>query len=689
MNKSRHKLPLAALVAGAALLLAGCSQPAAQPQPGGQENPKPIQPTIGLVNGQVYGTDVGGNGVINVGVSYNEDAQVREVSLYVDDKLVGTQTVTASSAGGVKAQSLTASFAVNLRACAAAKIGSGDPNDTGCSATSNTPVFPNGPHTVKAVLKNAVETKTLSVNVTFNNKDEVLLSLSGNNAKDANNYTWYGGADLTVTAVPVSYSGKAVSKVRLSSATSGPIPQTSIPASGSNLDLGNGSGSLVEQPVSGGSATFTIAKAQNGGVEGGIALYGEIRYSDGTKSNPSGPTYYALDFKAPQYTALKMKLNGVYTGTVANIAASTNGWLNGQSPLFADVSDGGVGGVTYQTKVLKDSDGSVVATLNPNDTLAAVAEAPGNTYDLQVVGVKDALGNTLTPDPSAIGPFGLDKTAPALNTTFAANGKALNGTLAATSTDINFSLSESGSGTPGAVGGAAPSSSSAGAAGYIIQVTKNSCTYTLSSGGTSSLPATSGAGNVTLPSTGAPTPLGCSSAYQAPGTALNSPGDGNHTVTIQVVDRARNVSAPISVNFYWLTQTPTVTFTQALPGSITLGGSPYALANGALLVNSPVPLLKAILYSTGGSAGSNVQYVASPLVNINNNTTLTFNSNGSVSGNFQDFTAGAANFAFQLRFNAAGTYSIVASAVPAAYDNTGAVDVSNLSNTTSQNVTVN
>lgn len=92
----------------------------------------------------------------------------------------------------------------------------------------------------------------------------------------------------------------------------------------------------------------------------------------------------------------------------------------------------------------------------------------------------------------------------------------------------------------------------------------------------------------------------------------------------------------------------------------------------------------------GASGASNVQYVASPLVNINNNnTTLTFNANGSVSGNFQDFTASAANLAFQLRFNAAGSYSIVASAVPAAYDNTGALDVSNLSNTTSQNVTVN
>ncbi len=182
----------------------------------------------------------------------------------------------------------------------------------------------------------------------------------------------------------------------------------------------------------------------------------------------------------------------------------------------------------------------------------------------------------------------------------------------------------------------------------------------------------------------------------APGTGLNSPGDGNHTVTIQVVDRARNVSAPSSVNFYWLTALPTVTFTQALPGSISLGGSSFALANGSVAINSPVPLLKAILYSNQTSplpptfAPSYVQYVASPLVNINNsNTTLNFGANGSVSGNFQDFTASAANLAFQLRFNAAGSYSIVASAVPAAYDNTGALDVSNLSNTTSQNVTVN
>lgn len=698
MNKSRHKLPLAALVAGAALLLAGCSQPAAQPQPqpGGQENPKPIQPTIGLVNGQVYGTGVSGNSVINVGVTYNEDAQVREVSLYVDDKLVGTQTVTASSAGGVKAQSLTAFFAVNLKACTVAKIGSGDPKDTGCSATSNTPVFPNGPHTVKAVLKNAVETKTISVNVTFNNNDDVLLSLSGNNAKDANGYTWYGGADLTVTAVPVSYSGKAVSKVGLTGLKSG-IPSTTINQSSTNLDLGAGSGATVEQPVSGGSATFTIAKANNGGVEGGIGLFPGIRYSDGsTLSVASGVQYYALDFTAPTSSSLKMKLNGVYTDFVANIASSTGNWLNGQSPLFAAVSDGGVGGATYQIKVLKASDNSVVATLNPNDTLAAVAEAGLNTYNLQVVGVKDALGNTITPDPGAIGPFGLDKTAPTLSTTFAANGKALNGTLTpATKTDISLNLTESGSGTSNVVSGAAPSSSGgAGLAGYIIQVAKSGCTYKLTNGGASTLPPTTGTGFVRLPGTGAPTPSGCSTAYQAPGTALNSAGDGNHTVTIQVVDQARNVSAPLSVNFYWLTTPPTVTFTQALPASLTLGSSAFVTANSALAVSSPVTLFKAILYSNPTppapfGASSDVQYVASPLVNINNTTTLPFAQNGSVSGNFQDFTASAANFAFQLRFNAAGSYSIVASAVPAAYDNTGALDVSNLSNTTSQNVTVN
>ncbi|MGV2480844.1 UNVERIFIED_CONTAM: hypothetical protein IGO34_29060, partial [Salmonella enterica subsp. enterica serovar Weltevreden] len=81
-----------------------------------------------------------------------------------------------------------------------------------------------------------------------------------------------------------------------------------------------------------------------------------------------------------------MKLNGVYADTVSNIAVSTGNWLNGQSPLFADVSDNGVGGVTYQIKVLT-SGNTVVATLNPGDTLAAVAEAAVGTYDLQVVGL--------------------------------------------------------------------------------------------------------------------------------------------------------------------------------------------------------------------------------------------------------------------------------------------------------------
>jgi hypothetical protein len=171
-------------------------------------------------------------------------------------------------------------------------------------------------------------------------------------------------------------------------------------------------------------------------------------------------------------------------------------------------------------------------------------------------------------------------------------------------------------------------------------------------------------------------------------------------VTIRAVDQARNVSAPVTVNFYWLTQKPTLTFTSALPGSLNLGAADqFVLANGAVQVNSPKPLKAAVLYSAGPGAPSDVQYVASPLKNINNAAVGApiFNTDGTVNpaslANYQDITASAASgLSFQLRFNTFGgparNYNITVSAVPEAYDNAGNLDVSNLDNRTSQTVSV-
>lgn len=677
MKGNRLKIFGFALLGGLALLFAGCGQQAGTG--GGQELPKPIQISLtGVTPNQVI------TGVRNVNVSINEDAQAQEVSLYVDDQLIGKYTIAAQ---GLRPQALGYNFTINTWACDAAYLASNV--GTGCSVNDNTPLFTNGTHTVKAVVKNALETKSLSVPVNLQNPDWVILNLTGKNAKDAHNYTWYGGDDLTLEAVPVSYSGRPISSVLLS-VDRQDIPNTTIVASPNAPTL-----DATEKPVSGNKATFVIAKANNAntGVEGGVYFEAQVRYGDdGTLSSVAGYHYYALDFDGPSFGGYKVKLNGVYEDGVNTLLATTGGWLNGQSPLYVDATDAGVGGVTYQLQVLQGS--TVKATLNPNDTLASVPEANTGTYTLKVVNLADALGN-ITSVPST-SPFGLDKTKPTITTTFAANGKVLNGTLAPALKVIQGQARDGTGSVYSSVGGnyagAAPDASGPGASGWSVQITKGSCTFTLTSNGGGGSGVGNAVGNsqvsyaVDLEGSNASGPTGCT--WSAPTTAS---GDGDYTVTIRLVDRARNVSDPIAVSFYWMTQKPVVQFLQSPSGAFNLGGSSFVQVNGAAKVTHPAgkPLLKAILYATGAANAGDVQLVASPNVNIGNTSALAFGSDGSVSGNYYDFTANAANFPFTLQFNATGNYDVVLAAVPEAYDNTGTLNVSNLNNSTSASVTVN
>ena len=697
MKKGKLKVLATALVTGAALLFAGCNQQAQESS--GQEPPKPIQATVYLTEGATY------NGFVYVSVGYNEDAQVQEVALYVDDKLVGKREVVPAS-GEAAPLALSARFVVNTLACTEEFVGTD--TGTGCSAADNTPVFLNGKHTVKAVLKNAVETKEASVNVYFSNNDAVLMDLSGNSATDANGYTWYGGDDLTMTFVPVSYSGKEISKVRVSAWGSN-ISSASICSAGAGVDLGAGAGAPVELPVSGGSATVTVSKTLNPGLSGGVSFNARIRYTDGTLS-PASAAVFALDFRPPAFTQYRMKLNGVYDDTVANIAAATSNWFNGNSPLYVNASDNtclapgwtdGVGGVAYEIQVL-DSSSNVVATLNPNDTLADVPEAGTGSYDLKVVNFRDALGNTpsVAPPPAfGAATFGLDKTAPTLATTFAADGKTLNGTLGTGST-IDGTLTEAGGSTVGSaandVTAGVPDSISPGDDGWLIEVTFGGCTYTLDTYSSGTFPKASGAFSLDMTGLSASaTPASCTSAYSAP-TA--SSGDGDYTVTIRAIDTARNVSEPVTVSFYWLTTPPTLTFNTALPGTVNLGGSPYFDANASISVSSAKPIYKAVLYAYPNtatfSAATDVQVVApAPTTDVANSAALTWASTGTITGNVKDFTSLASSgFSFTARFNssaATGSWYVVATAVPEAYDKTGAINVANLDNQTSQTVTVN
>lgn len=680
MKGNRLKTLGFALLGGLALLFAGCGQQAAPPQ-----TPPPQTPTTVAVEGlydistntPVDLNNVSGNVIVRAKVALG--SVVPDKVQFLLDNNVEYEVAFGVATQGLQTQQATYTFEWNLNTAA---------------LNGSTPKYLNGPHTVAVRLVkggNPVATST-ATNVKFKNQDFVLLSLQGNNAKDANNYTWYGGADLTLVATPVLYSGRTAASV-LVTPSANAIPNTTIPASGANVTLVSD-----EQPVSGGQATFTIKASQNSSVEGGIEFTAQVRYADDGTLSPSWPWlvpyYYALDFQAPNFMDYYVNLNGVYANTFDNITSSTSGWLNGQSPITVKATDGGVGGVTYQVQVKEVTTTTVKATLNPGDTLASVPEAGAGAYALQVVNLKDALGNTAS-GIGASSSFGLDKTKPTLTTTFGANGKVLNGTLGSASTIQGKGTDLGGSQVPGFLSGVLPSASSPGTSGWLVTVSTGGCTYTLNSTGTlgsSPLPTLNNSPqNYTIDPAGSSGsgPTGCT--YPS---ISSSSGDGNYTFTIQVIDEARNVSDPITVSFYWMTQKPVVQFLQSPSGTYSLGGSSSVLVNGAVKVSHPSgkPILKAILYATGASNPNDVQYQTTPSnVDIGNVGSLTFNPDATLPSvsNYYDFSASSANFPFTLQFNATGSFDVVAAGAPEAYDNTGAVDVSNLTNSTSASVIVN
>jgi len=193
------------LLGSLALLFAGCGQ---QPR-GGQEPPKPIQASIiGVTPGGVVA------GVIPVSVTINEDSQVQEVALFVNDTLVARYNIAAQ---GIRPQALRYDFTINTTACDPALLTSA--TGTGCSNTNNTPLFTNGTYQIKAVVKNAVETKTITVPVVLDNRDGIIFTISGNSAQDANGDTWYGNGDVTVKGVIVSYTGATYTFQRVNATT--------------------------------------------------------------------------------------------------------------------------------------------------------------------------------------------------------------------------------------------------------------------------------------------------------------------------------------------------------------------------------------------------------------------------------------------------------------------------------------
>ncbi len=375
MKARRLKALGFALLGGLALLFAGCGQQAG----GGQQPPKPIQVSItGVTPNEVVA------GARFVSVSINEDSQVQEVALFVNDTLVARYNIAAQ---GIRPQALRYDFTVNTAACDPAFLTS---SSTGCSVTRNTPLFPNGTYQIRAVVKNPVETKTISVPVVLSNRDLIAFTISGNSAQDASGRTWYGKGDVTVRGVIVNYTGATYTFQRVN-ATTWKINRTGGQAVNTTDFLPSDNQTIVGATLSSASGTdLVFAKRDN-----------EIT------TPPTGATYHnvpaayilgtaptlRIDNEAP--AAPTLQVQRLYEETPVN---ATSGIPVSRSTklFYSGGSDPGPGVGTDPA--------SFRATLEfgiPTQTVTkgrgdSLNDLPTGTYTITVkkLVIKDRLGNT-------------------------------------------------------------------------------------------------------------------------------------------------------------------------------------------------------------------------------------------------------------------------------------------------------
>jgi hypothetical protein len=380
MKARRLKALGFALLGSLALLFAGCGQQAGggQQPGGGQEPPKPIQVSItGVTPGAVV------TGPIPVSVSINEDSQVQEVALFVNDTLVAKYNIAAQ---GIRPQALRYDFTVNTAACDPALLTSS--TSTGCSVTRNTPLFPNGTYQIRAVVKNPVETKTISVPVVLDNRDRIAFTISGNSAQDANGRTWYGNGDVTVRGVIVNYTGATYTFQRVN-ATTWKINRTGGQAVDTANFLPSDDQSISGATLSSASGTdLVFAKSDNGITASSVTYADTSGVLDGYVLG-TAPTL-RIDNQAPAAPTLQVQrlYEEAPTNATSGIKVSRSTKL-----FYSGGSDSGVGtdpasfqatlefGIPVQTVTKARSD-----SLN---------DLPTGSYTITVkkLVIKDRLGN--------------------------------------------------------------------------------------------------------------------------------------------------------------------------------------------------------------------------------------------------------------------------------------------------------
>lgn len=402
---------------------------------GGLNIPVPVPP--GVVAGQ-----------INVSVNVNPGtSKIDSVVVFINGISAGTQTFTsgqsaamryaADQAGSDQALLPTLVFSINTAAY---------------NTTTGKVTYVNGAMNLSAVAYGhqgssaGSSSASQSLSYLLGNVDGFQTSLTngGNAAIDANGFAWWGNGTLTISAIPVMYSGKTVGTVTAAlggvcgavggtgtSGSSSTAPYSvTLALTGSQSPAGC-AGATPNVPVI--TATDNAGNVLTLVANGTINAQTGVRWDNVAPAAPAGSTFAGV---SPNIR-INVNPNGRFGNWINDAVtfnstsvtkATTNGWLcvNPAAAVGACLTtdtlprDAGVGGTTYYVSVGATKAAAYAAAPITNPTTLAATTT--NAGYCGIAGAADALGNktTLTAAQQATAcgteansaTFGVDRVAP-------------------------------------------------------------------------------------------------------------------------------------------------------------------------------------------------------------------------------------------------------------------------------------
>lgn len=256
--------------------------------------------------------------------------------------------------------------------------------------TTGVPTLLNGPCTISASATTAggTQSATNSQTLTLANQDVVVVTPSfsgGSTATDKAGVPWKSGA-LTVSALPVLYSGRTVSTVTVGLNGVDPVAGTQISKTVTVSTPTSGAFSAsFPNATSGGSASARI---------GQITLAGSLYDALGVAA-PVTPTVVAIDNQGnevglananPAASSFRLDNQSPNAPTIAQIPPRQQGWINGTYTFT------GTGGASTATKYVSGNDNGV-----SNGTVSGSTGLTGNTtFTYYVMAASGYPGNGLT-----------------------------------------------------------------------------------------------------------------------------------------------------------------------------------------------------------------------------------------------------------------------------------------------------